>query len=140
MSEKAAQVKQSLVNLNKLWLIHQTFNDTYQLHTFGPYSADDELRNSPEGRDRSRGGLTSWPPRSLDLPPINFLNVATPEGGRLCSPSQDYRRPLARFKTVVTTADASVLKRVRENAVFLDIGGGHFEYLLQTPGVHGLIV
>jgi hypothetical protein len=37
---------------------------------------------------------------------------------------------VAIFKAVVTTADASVLRCVRENAVCLEIGGGSFEYLL----------
>jgi len=37
---------------------------------------------------------------------------------------------VAKFKIVVTTADDSVLRRVRQNAVCLEIGGGSFKYLL----------
>jgi hypothetical protein len=67
-------VHDSRVNLNKLWLIRQTFNDSYQLHTFGPYSAKDGMRNCVEESARSRGGLTSCPPWLSDLTPMHFFS------------------------------------------------------------------
>jgi len=55
-----------------------------------------------------------------------------PEGARLRSPSQDYRRS---YGAAVTTVSANILWRVRKNAVrrtaaYLEMGGGHLESLM----------
>jgi hypothetical protein len=61
-----------------------------------------------------------------------FFPVGMPEGARLRSPSQDYRRS---YGAAVTTVSANILRRVRKNAVrrtasYLEMGGGHLESLM----------
>lgn len=74
-----------------------------------------------------------------------LLAVETPEGVSVHRPRQDCVRYRGNLRAAVTTADANVLRCVRQtaarrNAICLEMDGGRFEHLLQPRGAQGLII
>jgi hypothetical protein len=92
------------------------------------------LKATFPGRWIGSGGTISWLPLSPELTPMIFFPVGAPEEPSLRSPSQDFEDLVASLQETVTTVDANMLRRVRENAVrrtavCLEMDRGRFEHL-----------
>jgi hypothetical protein len=79
-------------------------------------------------------GLIARPPRSPDLTPMEFFLWGNLKEQIYAVPPWTSEDFVARLQAAVTTVDANMLRRVRENAVrrtavCLIMDGGHFEHL-----------
>jgi hypothetical protein len=87
------------------------------------------------GRWIGRGGPIAWPPWSPDLTPINFFLWGHLKEQVYAVPPRTIEDLAAKLQAAMTTVDANMLRRVRENAVrstaaCLEMNGGRFEHLL----------
>jgi hypothetical protein len=82
-----------------------------------------------------RRGPTAWSPRSPDLTLIDFFLRGHLKEQVYAVRPMTIEDLVARLQAAVTTVDANMLRRVRENAVrrtaiCLQMDGGRFEYIL----------